>query len=103
MKETKRKHDGAFKARVILEVIRGQRTIAEIASEYGVHPNQITAWKKQFLERLPKIFTHNYDKGEKSWQEEREALLKKIGELEIERDWLQKKLNSFSLKKEKGV
>jgi len=50
MTELRRKHDGAFKARVTLEAIRGQKTITEIASEYGVHPNQITTWKKQFKE-----------------------------------------------------
>jgi len=49
MTELRRKHDGAFKARVTLEAIRGQKTITEIASEYGVHPNQITTWKKQFI------------------------------------------------------
>jgi len=50
MTELRRKHDGAFKARVTLEAIRGQKTITEIASEYGVHPNQITTWKKQFID-----------------------------------------------------
>jgi len=49
MTKLKRKHDGAFKARVTLEVIRGQKVVAELTSEYGVHPNQITTWKKQFM------------------------------------------------------
>ncbi len=53
MNDTRRQHDASFKTKVVLEAIRGQRTIVEIASEYGVHPNQITAWKKQVLDGIP--------------------------------------------------
>ena len=90
MSGARRKHSGAFKARVVIEAIRGKRTISEIASEYGIHPNQITTWKRQLLEKLPEIFSSNNGNKEKIWQQEKEAFLKKIGELEIERDWLQK-------------
>jgi len=99
----RRRHDGAFKARVVLEVIRGQKTITEIASEYGVHPNQITKGKKHFMDQLPEIFSRNYDNKERLYEQEKEALLKKIGQLEMERDWLQKKLNTFPLKKGRGL
>jgi len=101
MTELRRKHDGTFKARIVLEAIRGQKTIAELASEYGVHPNQITTWKKQFMEQLPGIFSKGSNNIEKSYEQEKEALLKKIGQLEMERDWLQKKLSTFPLKKGK--
>ena len=103
MSGARRKHNGAFKARVVIEAIQGKRTISEIASEYGIHPNQITTWKRQLLEKLPEIFSNNNGNKEKIWQQEKEAFLKKIGELEMERDWLQKKLNSFPWKKGKAI
>ena len=51
-----RMHDSAFKAKVAFEAAKGEKTIAEIAAIYEVHPNQVSAWKKEFLERLPEIF-----------------------------------------------
>lgn len=51
--KNRRVYQGEFKARVALEAVKGRKTINEIAKEYGVHPNQISKWKKQFLESLP--------------------------------------------------
>jgi len=103
MRKMRRKLDAAIKVQVVLEAIRGKRTITEIGSEYGVHPNQITAWKRYFLDQLPHIFSKGNGNKEKAYEEEREALLKKIGQLEMESDWLQKKLNTFPLKRGKGL
>lgn len=52
----RRQHSGAFKAKVALEAIRGERTVNEIAADYGVHPVQITQWKRVALDTLPDIF-----------------------------------------------
>ena len=57
MGTTRKRNDASFKAKVALEAIKGKRTIYEIASKTGVHPNQISKWKKQALEELPGIFS----------------------------------------------
>lgn len=66
----RKRHSVQTKAKVALEAIKGQKTVNEIASEYGVHPTQIAQWKKQALEELPEIFSHRRRKG----AQEEEAL-----------------------------
>ena len=58
MKRERKRYDGTLKAKVAVEAIKGQRTINEIASAYGIHPHQVTQWKKQALEQLPEIFSN---------------------------------------------
>jgi transposase-like protein len=86
----RRQHSAEFKAKVALEAIRGERTLNELATEYGVHPVQITQWKRLALEELPKIFSHR--RGAKSKEEEalQSALYQQIGQLKVELDWLKK-------------
>ena len=91
MSGMRKRYDGSFKARVALEAIRGDRTVAEIAAAYGVHPNQIGKWKKQALDELPKIFSGRYEKTEAQGKELTDQLYQQIGRLKVELDWLKKK------------
>ncbi len=75
-----------FKAKVALEALKGDKSIAELAQIYEVHPTQITAWKKQLLEAASSVFEGKHAKAEASVDVD--ALYKKIGRLEMERDFL---------------
>jgi transposase len=76
---------------VVLDSFKNEKTIAELASDYGVHPNQITQWRKQALEDLPALFSSGQAKKDKAYEEERDELLKQIGQLKVEVEWLKKK------------
>jgi len=87
----RKSHDAAYKAKVALEAVKGEKTIAQIASEYGVHPNQIGPWKKRLLEELPSIFSDRRKREEKEGTAEADELYRQIGQLKVELDWLKKK------------
>jgi transposase len=91
MGNMRRSHNGAFKAKVALEAIKGVKTIAQIASQYGVHPNQIRQWRKQLVEELPAIFSDKRQKAEREREELESELYKQIGQLRVELEWLKKK------------
>ncbi len=88
---SRKKHSKELKARIALDAIKGQKTMSELASEYGVHSNQIGRWKKQLLESAPDIFIRGKDKETEKKEVERDRLYKKVGQLQIELDWLKKK------------
>ena len=87
----RKKHSNELKARIALDAIRGQKTMSELASEYGVHANQIGRWKKQLLDAAPDIFSQGKNKEAEKNEVERDHLYKKVGQLQIEVDWLKKK------------
>ena len=94
MKNTRIKHSPALKAKVALAAVREEQSIAELARRYGVHPNQIYKWKRQFVEQAAVVFERDGERGDST---EREGdLLKKIGELTVERDFLARGLRRSS-------
>jgi transposase len=83
-KRPRRNHTAVFKAKVALEAIKGEQTLIELGERFQVHPNQITEWKKQLLDRASEIF----DKGKQSGEPDVKELHAKIGELAMENDFL---------------
>jgi len=88
----RRRFSAQFKARVAREALKEHKTIAELAAEYEVHPNQITQWKKQLLDALPEVFSRRRDSDRKGQQELTDRLYRQIGQLQVELDWLKKKV-----------
>ena len=91
MKNKRRNHSAAFKSKVALAAIKGDKTIAELAGEYEVHPNQITQWKKQLLESVPEIFSRRRQNDQRDQETLTSELYQQIGQLKVELDWLKKK------------
>jgi len=91
MKNKRRNHSALFKAKVALEAAKGNKTMAELASEFEVHPSQITQWKKQLLESMQDIFSRRRDRTRQEQDELTEHLYQQIGQLKVELDWLKKK------------
>lgn len=87
----RKKLNAAFKAKVALEALKGQKTLAELARLYEVHPNQIGQWKKKVLEELPQVFNGKRDKVHKDQAELVDELYRQIGQQKVELDWLKKK------------
>ena len=85
----KRVHSKEFKAKVALEAVKNERTIAELSSVFEVHPNLITKWKKDLLFSIPGIFDGRHNKKEDSLDVD--GLYKEIGKLKIENEFLKKK------------
>lgn len=80
-----------FKAKVAVEAIKGQRTAQEIGSIYGIHPTQVTTWKRQLVAQAPEIFTRGGAHDSDAVEQEKAELYQQIGRLQMELDWLQKK------------
>jgi len=91
MVNMRKSYDATFRAKVALEAVKGEKTLAELSSTFRVHPNQICKWKKQLLESLPDLFTDRRKKKDKDSEELVDELYRQIGQLKVELDWLKKK------------
>jgi transposase-like protein len=87
----RRSFSAEMKGRIALEAIKGQKTIQEIASHYGVHPNQVTNWKKQAAEGLSSLFADRRARPDASDEALKAELYQHIGQLQVELDWLKKR------------
>jgi len=79
-----------FKARVALDALKGQKTVGEIASEHKIHPNQVSQWKKKALEGMADSFARGKSNEVECLESERDRLYQKVGQLQVEVDWLKK-------------
>jgi len=92
-KKTRKNYSPAFKAKVALEAVREQSTVAEIARRHKVHANQVYKWKQELLSNMARVFERDGSGSESTEREDQ--LLKKIGELTVERDFLSRGLERF--------
>jgi transposase len=88
--KTRRRFSAEFKAKVALEAIRGERTISELATRQQLHPNQITQWKRQAIDKLARVFDDKASDAQPGREAEVTKLHAKIGQLVVERDFLAK-------------
>lgn len=91
MVNMRKRYDATFRAKVALEAVKGEKTLAELSSEFGVHANQISKWRRQLLELLPELFTDRRKKKDVDQEELISELYRQIGQLKVELDWLKKK------------
>jgi transposase len=90
MTKGRKRHSAEFKAKIALEAAKEIKTLNELASQCGVHPAQISQWKKQLLEAMPSLFATKERAIDRS--KEIDDLYRQIGQVTVERDWLKKKL-----------
>ena len=94
MSEKRKQFQASFKSRVVLEAFKEQQTLSELSSKFELHPNQISNWKKQAKELMPELFKKETQKKSEAKHEElTDRLYKRIGQLEVELDWLKKKMS----------
>ena len=91
----RRNHDAGFKARVALEAVKGERTVSELAAEYGVHPTMIHQWKKTLLDGAANVFERGTKKTAEVDEDTVRSLHAKIGELAVANDFLSRKLKPW--------
>ena len=91
MSKKRRLHSAQFKAQVGLEALKGLEPVHAIAAKHGVHPVQVSQWKKEVTERLPEVFAGKPDADAAAAKEREQELFEQIGRLKMELEWLKKK------------
>lgn len=96
MKQQRKKHSGAFKAKVALEAVKAQRTLNELAGHFEVHPTQVVQWKQRLVAGACDLFTGGIDRDAAREAQLRDRLYQEIGQMKVELDWLKKKHELFA-------
>jgi putative transposase len=96
MARKRQQHTAAFKAQVALAAFKGDKTVNELASHYGVHPTLIHGWKKQLLAGADQVFQHGSKAAEVDAEAQKAELFEQIGRLKMELEWLKKKVGPLS-------
>ncbi len=87
---TRRKFTPKFKTKVVLEALKERHSLAELAQKYEIHPTQISAWKRDFLDGAEQVFESGKKDARSETEREKDKLLKAIGQLKVENDFLKK-------------
>jgi len=96
MTKRRTRYSAQFKFGIALEALKGLKTINQISSERGVHPNQISQWKKQLLEEGPTVFNSTSARKQREQEAEEAELYEQIGRLKMELEWLKKKAARYN-------
>ena len=97
MKRSRRKLDSSFKAQVAIEALKERQTLSELAVKFDLHPNQISQWKQEFLENSSLVFEQKTKSSTSGNDVDVDKLYSKIGELQMEKDFLKKSLSRLGL------
>lgn len=95
MSRKRKKYSSSEKAKIALEAIKGDRTMSEIVSKYGVHATQVSNWKRQALTHLPEAFSNKSKQTKIDYESQLAELYQQIGRLKVENDFLKKKSEEF--------
>jgi transposase-like protein len=96
MKQQRKEHSGAFKAKVALEAVKAERTLNELAGHFEIHPTQVVQWKQRLLAGASDLFTGGIDRDAAREAELRDRLYQEIGQMKVELDWLKEKHELFA-------
>lgn len=100
----RKQYSAALKTRMVLEVLKEEKTVAEVAAQYEVHPTMLHAWRREFLEKAPEVFEKRGKKTkEKDDGELTDVLYKQIGQLKVEVDFLKGACDKLNLRPGKDV
>ena len=97
MAKKRRRFTAAFKARVVRAALREDKTLAALASQFGVHANQITDWKRQVVEAMPDVFGRRKAAEAKASEEHEARLYEQVGKLQVELEWMKKKARQLGM------